>query len=81
MRAAVAGPAAHAPIGKARVGLIERGRELQEAALELSSNAGEAHPEQARLPAGQAGEGDADGAGTGRALVRGMGGSVRGASD
>lgn len=33
----------------------------------------QAHPAQARLPAGQAGEGDANGAGTGRGAVGGVG--------
>ena len=37
----------------------------------------EAHPPEVRLPAGQAGEGDADGAGAGRAAVQGLGGLVR----
>ena len=36
----------------------------------------EAHPAQARVSAGQAGKGDADGAGAGRGVVRGMGRSV-----
>ena len=35
--------------------------------------AGEAHPAQARLSAGQAGEGDADGAGAGGGALRGLG--------
>ena len=38
----------------------------------------EAHPAQARLPAGQAGEGDADRARAGRGAVGGMGGRVNG---
>ena len=37
----------------------------------------EAHPAQARLPAGQAGEGDADGAGAGRGALRSVGGRMR----
>ena len=35
---------------------------------------GETHPEQARLPSRQAGEGDSDGARAGRGALRGMGG-------
>ena len=38
--------------------------------------AGSPHPAQARLPAGQAGEGHADGAGTGRGAVGRLGGGV-----
>ena len=37
----------------------------------------EAHPAEVRLPAGQAGEGDADGAGAGGGAVGGVGGGVR----
>ena len=39
-----------------------------------AARAGQAHPPQARLPARQAGEGDADRAGAGRGALRGMGG-------
>ena len=43
-----------------------------------AARAGEAHPAQVRLPARQAGEGDADGAGAGGAAVRRVGGRVKG---
>ena len=48
--------------------------------VRAASGAGEANPAQARLPAGQAGEGDADGARTGGAALGGMGGGVTRAS-
>ena len=42
-----------------------------------AARAREAHPAQVRLPAGQAGEGDADRAGAGGGALRGLGGGVK----